>query len=459
MQNNATELWTLLEYIAPQLFDFGEAQTLVRTTLEAWVQQEQQESQQSARKRLRHEAEVPTPSSDTCGATSPLWEATGLLQQALHPFVLRRTKQSAGLRLPPKWEVVVPVSLTPLQRQVYNRIAIEDRFMNNRMVQQQKCCLHPFLVDSQLATDMAGYPAMTSVSGKLQLLDGLLPALHAHGHRVLIFSHMTSMLDVVEDFLQAGHTSLSYVRLDGGTAPAERVRAIRLFHGSGVVPSSAAPTIDRLGNVEAGIPEDNVVFEEPANHAPARSGLRPFPINATGRPSAMSAVPIPRTPCARQRPPRGVEDPECFLFLISTKAGGSGLNLAGADTVVLLDGDFNPHTDRQAIDRCHRIGQQRPVVVYRLVCPQTVETSQLQTARGKLALESLLLGCSDAAASEVVYVRASSHNATLQLAPVTVGFDVEDLQAPPSFPTEAQLKQLANRPWLMTACSQNRLNK
>lgn len=59
-----------------------------------------------------------------------------------------------------------------------------------------------------------------------------------------------------------------------------------------------------------------------------------------------------------------------FAFLLSTRAGGQGLNLTRADTVILHDVDFNPQIDRQAEDRCHRLGQKRTVTVYRLVsCP------------------------------------------------------------------------------------------
>lgn len=67
-----------------------------------------------------------------------------------------------------------------------------------------------------------------------------------------------------------------------------------------------------------------------------------------------------------------------FAFLLSTRAGGQGLNLTGADTVILHDVDFNPQIDRQAEDRCHRLGQTRPVTVYRLVRQSSLFTSGVQ---------------------------------------------------------------------------------
>ena len=81
------------------------------------------------------------------------------------------------------------------------------------------------------------------------------------------------------------------------------------------------------------------------------------------------------TPAAdRQELVDEYNEPGCstFAFLLTTRSGGQGLNLVGADTVILHDGDFNPLVDRQAVDRAHRIGQTRPVRVYRMVATGTV---------------------------------------------------------------------------------------
>ena len=82
---------------------------------------------------------------------------------------------------------------------------------------------------------------------------------------------------------------------------------------------------------------------------------------------------------------------EFKLFLLSTRAGGQGINLAAADTVILFDSDFNPQQDLQAQDRCHRIGQTRPVIVYRLATKSTVEESLLMSADAKRRLEKLVI--------------------------------------------------------------------
>ncbi|KAF3766841.1 hypothetical protein M406DRAFT_254423 [Cryphonectria parasitica EP155] len=82
---------------------------------------------------------------------------------------------------------------------------------------------------------------------------------------------------------------------------------------------------------------------------------------------------------------------ECKLFLLGTRAGGQGINLASADTVILYDSDWNPQQDLQAQDRCHRIGQTRPVIVYRLATKDTVEDSLLMSADAKRRLEKLVI--------------------------------------------------------------------
>lgn len=80
-------------------------------------------------------------------------------------------------------------------------------------------------------------------------------------------------------------------------------------------------------------------------------------------------------------------DQSIFIFLLSTKAGGLGINLTAADTVIIHDIDFNPYNDKQAEDRCHRMGQKRPVAIYRLISQGTIEEGMFQMAQEKLKLE------------------------------------------------------------------------
>ncbi|KAF4402473.1 hypothetical protein G4B88_012258 [Cannabis sativa] len=149
--------------------------------------------------------------------------------------------------------------------------------------------------------------------GKLQELAILLRKLKSGGHRALIFTQMTKMLDVLEAFINLyGYT---YMRLDGSTPPEERQTLMQRFN----------------------------------------------------------------------------TNPKIFLFILSTRSGGVGINLVGADTVIFYDSDWNPAMDQQAQDRCHRIGQTREVHIYRLISESTIEENILKKANQKRALDDLVI--------------------------------------------------------------------
>ncbi|CAL8283221.1 unnamed protein product [Merluccius merluccius] len=149
--------------------------------------------------------------------------------------------------------------------------------------------------------------------GKLQTLHTLLRKLKTGGHRVLIFTQMTRMLDVLEQFLNYhGHI---YLRLDGSTRIEQRQSLMERFNA----------------------------------------------------------------------------DRRIFCFILSTRSGGVGVNLTGADTVVFYDSDWNPTMDAQAQDRCHRIGQTRDVHIYRLISERTVEENILKKANQKRMLGDMAI--------------------------------------------------------------------
>ncbi|KAK6941913.1 SNF2, N-terminal [Dillenia turbinata] len=149
--------------------------------------------------------------------------------------------------------------------------------------------------------------------GKLQELAVLLRRLKSEGHRALIFTQMTKMLDILEAFINLyGYT---YMRLDGSTQPEERQTLMQRFN----------------------------------------------------------------------------TNPKFFLFILSTRSGGVGINLVGADTVIFYDSDWNPAMDQQAQDRCHRIGQTREVHIYRLISESTIEENILKKAHQKRALDDLVI--------------------------------------------------------------------
>ncbi|KAK4192340.1 helicase swr-1 [Podospora australis] len=149
--------------------------------------------------------------------------------------------------------------------------------------------------------------------GKLQALDKLLRKLQAGGHRALIFTQMTKVLDILEQFLNIhGH---KYLRLDGATKVEQRQ-----------------------------------ILTDRFNH-----------------------------------------DPRILCFILSTRSGGLGINLTGADTVIFYDQDWNPAMDKQCQDRCHRIGQTRDVHIYRLVSEHTIEANILRKASQKQMLDDVVI--------------------------------------------------------------------
>ncbi|KAH9643982.1 hypothetical protein HF086_004243, partial [Spodoptera exigua] len=154
---------------------------------------------------------------------------------------------------------------------------------------------------------------LVSDAGKLTALDSLLKRLKERGHRVLIYSQMTKMIDLLEEYMW--HRKHKYMRLDGSS----KISARR----------------DMVADFQA------------------------------------------RT--------------DIFVFLLSTRAGGLGINLTAADTVIFYDSDWNPTVDQQAMDRAHRLGQTKQVTVYRLICKGTIEERIMQRAREKKGNEILLV--------------------------------------------------------------------
>lgn len=254
------------------------------------------------------------------------------LKKLVAPHMLRRLKKDAMQNIPPKVERVVPVELTSVQAEYYRALLTKNyqllrqvsggkaggqqQSMLNIMMQLRKVCNHPYLLagsepeggSSKFLQDMR-----IKASAKLTLLHSMLQILKKAGHRVLIFSQMTKLLDILEDYLTFQFGQESFERVDGSVPVAERQAAIMRFN----------------------------------------------------------------------------QDPSRFVFLLSTRSCGLGINLATADTVIIYDSDFNPHADIQAMNRAHRIGQSKTLLVYRMVVRASVEERILQLAKKKLMLDHL----------------------------------------------------------------------
>ncbi|KAI8140697.1 SNF2 family N-terminal domain-containing protein [Fennellomyces sp. T-0311] len=251
------------------------------------------------------------------------------LHESLKSIMLRRLKKDVEKSLPSKTERILRVEMSDMQRDLYKNILTKNFEVLNRgseknkkqwlniAIELKKASNHPFLFqDTELAraSRIEQLRGLVENSGKMVLLDKLLTRLKSDGHRVLIFSQLVMMLDILSEYMTLrGHP---FQRLDGRMRTEERAKAIDHY-------------------------------------------------NAPDSPD--------------------------FVFLLSTRAGGMGINLVTADTVIIFDSDWNPQNDLQAMSRAHRIGQTKSVNVYRFVTKGTMEENIIERAKRKMVLEYCII--------------------------------------------------------------------
>ena len=244
------------------------------------------------------------------------------LRERIRPFVLRRLKSEVAPELPPRTEIVLRCQLSPAERDVYNtvRVATQTKMVERMGSGNVMAALEALLRLRQASCHSGLVPGQDAEgSSKIDLLVDTLVSIIAEGHKSLVFSQWTGLLDRIEPHLDAAN--IPFIRLDGQTR-------------------------DRQGMVD--------IFQ-------------------------------------------GDDGPP--VMLISLKAGGTGLNLTAADHVFLVDPWWNPAVEDQAADRTHRIGQDKPVLVYRLVAEDTVEERIIALQQRKRALAEAALGGADQASA------------------------------------------------------------
>jgi ATP-dependent DNA helicase len=236
----------------------------------------------------------------------------------------------------------------------------------NKMMNHRKNVNHPFMFGEPM-DPAAGVHIGTShpqllvrASGKFALLDRMLTRLHTDGHQVLIFSQMTKVLNIIEDYL--AFRNWKYCRIDGSTNIDDRQKAMDVFN--------AEKTAGTNGSIN-------------------------------------------------QR------DDRHFVFMLSTRAGGLGINLTSADTCIIFDSDWNPHADSQAMDRCHRLGQTRPVAVYRLLTCNSVDIEMMEKQISKKKLERMTIAGGDFRKAG----RRSQGDITFEKLQSLLVSDIKDMQA------------------------------
>ncbi|XP_076936317.1 putative ATP-dependent DNA helicase CHR12 isoform X2 [Bidens hawaiensis] len=298
IQNSLQELWALLNFLLPTIFNSVE-------NFEEWFN---------------------APFADKCDVSLTDEEELLIirrLHQVIRPFILRRKKDEVEKYLPQKTQVILKCDMSAWQKVYYQQVTDVGRVgmdtgtgksksLQNLSMQLRKCCNHPYLFTGEY--NIWRKEEIVRASGKFELLDRLLPKLHRAGHRVLLFSQMTRLMDILEVYLQLHE--FKYLRLDGSTKTEERGTLLKQFN---------AP------------------------------------------------------------------DSPYFMFLLSTRAGGLGLNLQTADTVIIFDSDWNPQMDQQAEDRAHRIGQKKEVRVFVLVSVGSVEEVILERAKQKMGIDAKVI--------------------------------------------------------------------
>jgi len=292
LQNNLHELWALLNFLLPDVFGNAE-------DFDSFFDLNTEGSKQSLIKQLH---------------------------SLVRPFLLRRLKSEVAKDLPPKAEMHIMCGLSEMQQYYYKKLIERDidavngvsasrSRLLNILMQLRKCCNHPYLFDgAEQGPPYTNGMHIVENSGKMMIMDKLLKKLKTQGSRVLIFSQMTRLLDLLEDYCWL--QEYEYCRIDGST--------------------------------------DSEVREDHIEKYNAKGSSK-------------------------------------FIFLLSTRAGGLGINLATADIVILYDSDWNPQVDLQAQDRAHRIGQTKPVKVFRFITEKTVEERIIERATKKLKLDALVI--------------------------------------------------------------------
>ncbi|KAH1190945.1 putative ATP-dependent DNA helicase CHR12 [Glycine max] len=362
IQNSLQELWSLLNFLLPNIFNSVQ-------NFEDWFN---------------------APFADRVDVSLTDEEQLLIirrLHQVIRPFILRRKKDEVEKFLPVKSQVILKCDMSAWQKVYYQQVTDVGRVgldngsgksksLQNLTMQLRKCCNHPYL----FVGDYDMYRRKEEIvraSGKFELLDRLLPKLRRAGHRVLLFSQMTRLMDTLEVYLRLH--DFKYLRLDGSTKTEERGNLLRKFN---------AP------------------------------------------------------------------DSPYFMFLLSTRAGGLGLNLQTADTVIIFDSDWNPQMDQQAEDRAHRIGQKKEVRVFVLVSVGSIEEVILERAKQKMGIDAKVIQAGLFNTTSTAQDRREMLEEIMRRGTSSLGTDV---------PSEREINRLAARSdeefWLFEKMDEERRQK
>lgn len=339
LQNNLLELMSLLSFVMPRMFG---------------------ESVQGIKMLFSHTRMNGEPGSNYEKAT------VEQAKRIMKPFVLRRLKKDVLEQLPAKHEHVIKCELTEDQRRLYNEsfMNCSKKFKqsnsgtqyNNILMMLRKAANHPLLLRSHYNDDTL------LTMAKKYCKD---PA-HRDSEPDLVFEDMTVMSDFELHRLCREERKLTYHCLSN---------EVLMKSGKFVYLDSLLPELKEKSCRVLLFSQFTMVMDIIEVYL---SDRRHRYLRLDGQTSVVERQSLID---------KFDENPDIFVFLLSTKAGGLGINLTSANVVILHDIDFNPYNDKQAEDRCHRVGQTRDVTVYRLIAKDTIEEAILQCAQNKLRLE------------------------------------------------------------------------
>uniref|UniRef100_A0A1X7TQS9 Proliferation-associated SNF2-like protein n=1 Tax=Amphimedon queenslandica TaxID=400682 RepID=A0A1X7TQS9_AMPQE len=378
LQNNLTELWSLLNFLLPDLFDD-------LNSFQSWfdfssvVDDNTIESNESIINREKEEKVLST------------------LHQILTPFLLRRLKTDVELGIPPKREVLVYAPLTSLQEKYYTLILNKtiDKLIKNGEKSD-------YLTDDVVLHDNSERSSKKKAKERLSLLSD--DQIEAHFEALLAgqdqdITDIDSSNKENENCSSEEHKSVFNVKMTCMWVMLRKccnhpylVEFPLTDDGQPKIDGDLITASGKLLMLHKMLPHlvkqqhKVLIFSQMTQLLDILSDYLELSSLGYSRLDGTMSYFDRELEMARFR-----DDPDCNVFLLSTRAGGLGINLTSADTVIIFDSDWNPQVDLQAQDRCHRIGQTKPVMVYRFVTANTIDQKIVERAAGKRRLEKMII--------------------------------------------------------------------
>uniref|UniRef100_A0A8C6YNZ3 Proliferation-associated SNF2-like protein n=1 Tax=Nothoprocta perdicaria TaxID=30464 RepID=A0A8C6YNZ3_NOTPE len=389
LQNNLAELWSLLNFLLPDVFDDLKSFeswfdiTSITETAEDIIAKEREQN-------ILHMLHQVFPCSLSMALIyefilkNEIWNSD---DEILTPFLLRRLKSDVALEVPPKREVVVYAPLAKKQETFYTAIVnrtIRKLLGNN---EEEVVELSPTGRPKRRSRKLVDYCEVHNDSP--DDLEKLISKMQEEVERerpvvevsIPMDSEVNLKLQNIMMLLRkcCNHPYLIEYPLDPATQQFKVDEDLVKNSGKFLLLDRMLPELKKRGHKVLLFSQMTMMLDILMDYC----YLRDFKFSRLDGSMSYSE--------REENMHQFNTDPEVFLFLVSTRAGGLGINLTAADTVIIYDSDWNPQSDLQAQDRCHRIGQTKPVVVYRLVTANTIDQKIVERAAAKRKLEKLII--------------------------------------------------------------------